>query len=122
MKLVVFADETRHGQLDMLLQKKDIAERMKNLCFYRNYDDFIVNLPRSICNTVIIAHKGALGMQGARAARILLHRVPVIWFSDDSDFVEESYKIGCNYFSAEPLTEELLNSALNRCSEMKGDN
>ncbi len=121
MKLAIFADETRAEQLTLLLQTTSIAERLKNVFFYKSYDDFIVNIPNCGCNTVIVAYKGALGMQGARAAKILLRRVPIVWFSDDNGFVEESYQIGCAYFSAETITKELLNLALNRCIELKGD-
>ncbi len=108
-------DETRQEQLNMLLQRNGIAERLKTVFFYKSYDDFIVNVPNSTCNAVIIAHKGALGMQGARAAKILLHRVPIVWFSDDCGFVEESYRIGCVYFSPDTITENLLTTALKRC-------
>ncbi len=115
MKLAIFADETRAEQLTLLLQTTGIAERLKNVFFYKSYDDFIVNIPNCGCNTVIVAYKGALGMQGARAAKILLHRVPIVWFSDDNGFVEESYRIGCAYFSTDTITENLLNVALKRC-------
>ncbi len=79
------------------------------------YDDFIKEVPNSGCNSVIVAHKGATGMQAARAAKILLHRVPIIWFSDDGGFVEESYRIGCAYFSPDTVNEKILSTALGRC-------
>ncbi len=120
MKLAVFADEIRREQLGTLLQANGIAERLETVSFYKNYDDFIMDVPNSTCDAVIIAHKGALGMQGARAAKILLFRVPIVWFSDDNAFVEESYRIGCAFFSADAITEKLLSIALGRC-EAKGD-
>ncbi len=66
--------------------------------FYESYDNFIHKLPQSV-----------------RAAKILLHRVPIIWFSDDSGFAEGSFRNGCVYFSAEAITEKILYAALGRC-------
>ncbi len=115
MKLAIFADNQRYEQLKDLCDSPGVAERIKATAFYMTYDDFIKELPRSGCNSVIVAHKGAVGMQAVRAAKILLHRVPVVWLSDDSAFLEESYNNGCAYFSAEPINETLLSKALNRC-------
>ncbi len=115
MKLAIFADECRHGQISQLCENADIASRIKSIVFYNNYDDFIMNLPRSECNSVIVAHKGAIGMQAARAAKVLMYRVPVVWLSDDSAFVEESYRVKCAFFSPEQITERVMTTALDRC-------
>ncbi len=117
MRLAVFADESRYEQMNQLCENADIASRVESVVFYSTYDDFIMNLPRSGCTSVVVAHRGATGMQAVRAAKILMHRVPVVWFSDDSAFVEESYQLKCAFFSPGLITEELLNAALNRCQK-----
>ncbi len=115
MKLAIFADDHRYEQLRDLCESPSVAERIETTDFYMTYDEFLKKLPNSACDSIIVAHRGAVGMLAVRAAKILLHRVPVVWLSDDSAFVEESYKNGCAYFSAEPITEKLLSSALKRC-------
>ncbi len=121
MKLAIFADKERQNFLEPILKPDALRTALKGYEFYGNYDDFIRELPRSRCDAVIVAHKGATGMQAVRAAKILLFRVPIVWLSDDSAFLEESYNNGCAYFSADPITETLLSAALNRC-RAKGEN
>ncbi len=113
MKLAIFADKERQGFLEPILGPA--SRELSEYEFFEDYDDFIKGLPNSRCDAVLIAHKGATGMQSVRAAKILLYRVPIIWFSDDNGFVEESYRNGCVYFSTEAITEGLLSTALNKC-------
>ncbi len=119
MRLAVFADEERRGSLELILRSDSVSHSVSE--FYDSYDGFIQGLPQSKCDAVIVAHKGAVGMQSVRAARILLHRVPIVWLSDDNGFVEESYRLGCSYFSTEEISAGLLSSALERCN-VKGEN
>ncbi len=113
MKLAVFADKESRSFLEAFLDPTH--EKLCGCEFYQSYDSFIQELPGCRCDAVIVAHKGAMGMQSVRAAKILLHRVPVVWFSDDVGFVEESYRLGCAFFSAETVTEKILSAALERC-------
>ncbi len=117
MKPAFFADLDRHGQLLDLCNSPAVAESIEGAVFYTSYDDFLKELPNGIFDCVIIAHKGAVGMQAVRAAKILMHGIPIVWLSDDSAFVEESYRNGCAYFSAERISEDILLSALRRCKK-----
>ncbi len=85
---------------------------------YENYDDFISGFPQDNASAVIIARRGADGMESARNAKVMKPNTPLIWFSDDEGFGVESYRIGCTYFSAEAITEKLLSAALMRCKEV----
>ncbi len=89
--------------------------------FYETYDDFIREFPREASQAVIIARRGADGMECARNARLMRPTVPLVWLSDDAGFGIESYRLGCAFFSAEPISEALLSTALERC-RVKGDN
>ncbi len=115
MKLVVFADEERQRFL------KPILSARGGYALHDSYDSFIRALPQGPWDAVLVAHKGAAGMQSVRAARILLQRVPVVWFSDDSGFLEESYRMGCVFFSAEAITQDQLWAALARCESERGN-
>lgn len=84
---------------------------------YATYDDFIAGYPQDHASAVIVSRCGADGMESARNAKIIQPDVPLIWFSDDEGFGVESFRIGCAYFSAVPVTEELLSTALARCQD-----
>ncbi len=117
MILACFAECGKKEALIKLNGRLD-AERAYEYIFFTSYDDFISKLADTDPDAVMIAHSGALGMQAVRAAKILLHRVPTVWFSDDSGFVEESYRLGCCFFSSEPLSEKIFTAALKKiCGE-----
>ena len=110
MKISVYANQCKREKIqDLLKQHTD------QLVFYEDYDTFISEIPTAGSQVLIVARDGAEGMESVRAAKILLPRTPVIWFSDDNGFGPESYRVGCNYFSAQPLSEEILEKAMKRC-------
>ncbi len=108
MKIAIFADSKQ--PIEAFLQNRGPA-----CLYFESYDDFISELPASGCDVVIVARPGAAGMETVRSAKILMPGVKVIWFSDDNGFGPESYRIGCAYFSASPITEERITAALRRC-------
>ncbi len=83
--------------------------------FYETYDDFVGGIPRDGCQSIIVARDGANGMESARAAKILKHRTPLVWFSNDNEFGPESYRVGCAYFFAGTLTTESFSKAFSFC-------
>ncbi len=115
MKLAIFAEPGRQSYLAPLVKAR--AESV----FYDDYDRFIRALSQGDWDAVLVAHKGAAGMQSVRAARILLRQVPVAWLTDDGGFVEESYRVGCTFFSAEVITQDLILAALQRCESERGN-
>ncbi len=112
LKFAIFADSE---QRDVLRQQLPRVRPTDAGIFYRSYDDFLSGLPDCSCDAVLVAQAGALGMESVRAARILLPTTPLIWLSDDRGFGPESYRAGCSYFSADPITHELLEQALKQC-------
>ncbi len=89
--------------------------------YYETYDDFIKGFPRDTSQAVIVARRGADGMECARNAKLMQPAIPLVWLSDDPGFGIESYRIGCAFFSAEAISEKLLSTALNKC-HAKGEN
>ncbi len=110
MKISVFSDNSKKGMLQEFLKRHS-----KRLVFYDTYDEFISELPGEGSDILIVACDGAHGMESVRAAKILLPDIPLIWFSDDKGFGPESYRVGCTYFSALPITEDILEKAMKRC-------
>ncbi len=110
MKISVYANENKRQLLQELLK-----QYTDKLIFYEDYDTFISEFPNAGSKLLIVARDGADGMESVRAARILLPQIPMIWFSDDNGFGPESYRVGCDYFSALPISEEILEKAIKRC-------
>ncbi len=115
MKIAILSDTERFLELEKLLVSIPMSGAAASCIPYNTYDDFIAELPDSRCELTVIALDGAEGMESVRAARILLPEVPLIWLTDDKGFGPESYRLGCAYFSAAPLSRELLLCALRRC-------
>ena len=106
-------------------EKCELARQLSALpdCCYRNicingfsdYDSFISNLSEGMPELVFVTADGADGMEGVIAAKSLLKNVPVVWFSDDSGFGAQSYRLGCAYFHKKPVSPQILSAAIARC-------
>ncbi len=116
MNIAILTDESRAALLDKIIGSFRMTEQNPSCTHFRCYDDFISGLSQSHYGMTIVALDGASGMESARAAKILLPEVPLIWLSDDKAFGPESYRVGCAYFSAAPITQELMRSAFARCN------
>ncbi len=115
MLISIFTHREQAERIEELITALPKAELPVACKIYENYDDYITGFPQDNASAVIIARRGADGMESARNAKIMQPNVPLIWFSDDNGFGVESYRIGCAYFSAAPITEEILSTALSRC-------
>ncbi len=111
MKIAIFSDLQQKLHLESLISGLGLPGVEPRYIHYPTYDDLIAELPESGCDLTIIASGGASGMESARAVKILLPHIPLIWLSDDKAFGPESFRLGCSFFSAAPITKELLKSA-----------
>ncbi len=107
--------ESVQGIRNLLTTLSDREGALYECAFYDQYDDFIRAFTQDQSQVVIVARKGADGMECARSARRMRPSVPLVWLSDDGGFGVESYRIGCAYFSTEAITESLLSTAIERC-------
>ncbi len=116
LKLTVFTHREEAAEFKELINSLSDSREISLECnYYDNYDDFIRGFPRDESQAVIVARRGADGMECARNARLMCPHIPLIWFSNDKAFGIESYRLGCAFFSAEPITEKTLKTALLRC-------
>lgn len=115
MKITVFTHKEEIPRYEKLLLALANETIPLEYIVYDDYDDFISGFSQGESQAVIVARRGADGMECARNAKVLKPDIPLIWFSDDQGFGVESYRISCAYFSAEPITETLLSTALARC-------
>ncbi len=116
MKITIFTHDEEVGRFEKLTAELSCSSKRPLECvYYVTYDDFIKGFPMDESQAVVVARRGADGMECARNARLMQPTVPLVWLSDDEGFGTESYRIGCAYFSAGQITEDLLSTALNRC-------
>ncbi len=116
MKITVFTHREEAAEFKEIINSLSDSREISLECnYYDNYDDFIRGFPTDKAGAVIVARRGADGMECARNARLMRPDIPLIWFSDDKAFGIESYRLECAFFSAEPITEKILKTALLRC-------
>ncbi len=80
-----------------------------------DYDKFLEYLKVKDYEMVFIMMDNAAGMEGVVAAQDMQPYKPVIWFSNDKNFVAQSYRLGVTYFAVKPISEKILNLAIARC-------
>ncbi len=115
MKITIFTHKEDIPHYERYLQSLPRGMSPLEYTVYDDYDDFISGFPDEESQAVIVARRGADGMECARSAKVMKPNIPLIWISDDEGFGVESYRIGCAYFSAATVTAELLSMALARC-------
>lgn len=67
---------------------------------------------------LVVLADGAAGMEGVFLARQMVPELPVLWFSDDSQFGMQSHRLDCSYFSTKPMTDDKLHRALLHCEKL----
>lgn len=92
-----------------------MAFRLLEISQTEDYEEFL-NLLRNVSYEIVfVAMDSASGMEGVIATKNVQPRVPVIWVSDDKNFVAQSYRLGVTYFSVKPIEEKMIGLALQRC-------
>ncbi|MBQ8803955.1 MAG: response regulator [Tyzzerella sp.] len=92
-----------------------MAFRLINYLQTDDYDTFLKMLKSNEYEMVFVMMDNAAGMEGVIAVQNLHPDTPVIWFSNDKNFVAQSYRLGVTYFSVKPISDKILSLALGRC-------
>jgi len=92
-----------------------MAFRLLHFTQTEDYDEFVGNLQRGEPDLIFVTKDNAAGMEGVIAVKNLYPDTPVVWFSNDKNFVAQSYRLGVNYFSVKPIDEKMMNLAMTRC-------
>lgn len=117
MNIVIYGEFYKRKPLVELIESCGMMQYRK-ICFFipNDYDEFLQELKHVLPQLIFISYDGADGMEAVIAAKNLHPDAPVIWFSNDEGFVSQSYRLGCTYFSAKPITCELVQNAILRYS------
>ena len=94
-----------------------LAFRMMQYSHAEDYDTYLKKLRSNIYDVVIVMADNAVGMEGVIAAQNVHPEVPIIWFSNDKNFVAQSYRLGVAYFAVKPIEQKMINLAFQRCGK-----
>ncbi len=92
-----------------------MAFRLLHFTQTEDYDEFVDNLQKCEPDLIYVTKDNAAGMEGVIAVKNLYPDTPVVWFSNDKNFVAQSYRLGVDYFSVKPIDEKMMNLAITRC-------
>lgn len=116
MNILIYGSE-REKEILIQHMKSRASMAFRLLCFSQtdDYDEFLELMQNKKQDLIFVTKDNAAGMEGVIAAKNVNPHIPVIWFSNDKNFVAQSYRLGVTYFSVKPIEEKIMNLALERC-------
>ena len=116
MNILIYGT-TREKELLVQYMKSQasMAFRLVTYSHADDYDTYLTMLRKHPYDMVFVMTDNAAGMEGVIAVQNVQPDVPIVWFSNDKNFVAQSYRLGVNYFAVKPVDEKIVNLALNRC-------
>ncbi len=94
-----------------------MAFRLVNYFHAEDYDTYLTMLREQEQDIVFVIADNAQGMEGVIAVQNVQSDTPIVWFSNDQNFVAQSYRLGVNYFAVKPVDERIVSLALERCQQ-----
>ena len=92
-----------------------MAFRVVEYSHAKEYDNYLAMLRMQSYDIVFILMDNAAGMEGVIAAKNVQPDVSIVWFSNDKNFVAQSYRLGVTYFAVKPIDEKIVRLALEKC-------
>lgn len=86
----------------------------KTKCFFEQ-ENLIPALMEECPAAVWVLMEKAAGMEGVIAVRRIYPELPIVWFSNDSGFAPQAYRLHVNYFAMLPVGKEKMDAALRKC-------
>lgn len=116
MNILIYGN-TREKELLVQHMKSQacMAFRLVNYSHAEDYDSYLAMLRKHEYDMVFVVADNAAGMEGVIAVQNVHPDTPIIWFSNDKNFVAQSYRLGVKYFAVKPINEKIVNLAINRC-------
>ena len=116
MNILIYGSVQDNELLVQLIKSQaSMAFRMVRYSHAEDYDMYINMLRNGEFDIVFVMTDNAAGMEGVIAVQNVQPDVPIVWFSNDQDFVAQSYRLGVAYFTVKPINEKVVNLALTRC-------
>lgn len=118
MNILIYGTQ---GEKELLIQhmksEASTAFRLINDVHTDNYDEYVDLLRENVYDVIFVMADNAGGMEGVIAAQTIDSEVPIVWFTNDKNFVAQSYRLGVAYFSVKPIDEKQVRLALQRCQQ-----
>ena len=92
-----------------------MAFRLIDYSHADDYDTYLKLLRQQQYEIVFVLADNAEGMEGVIAVQNTNPNTSIIWFTNDKNFVAQSYRLGVTYFAVKPIDEKILSLALKRC-------
>lgn len=83
--------------------------------YFTEQEALILALMEKCPAAVWVIKENAAGMEGVIAVRRIYPDISVAWFSNDSGFAPQAYRLYVDYFALMPADEEKINTALKKC-------
>lgn len=118
MNVLIYGD-TREKELLVQHMKSQacMAFRLVTYSHADDYDTYLAMLRKHQYDMVFVMADNAAGMEGVIAVQNVQSDTPVVWFSNDKNFVAQSYRLGVNYFAVKPIDEKIVSLAVKRCQQ-----
>lgn len=116
MNILLYGNlEEREILMKYLKSQACMAFRAVHYSHTEDYDTYLKELRSYKYDMVFVMVDNAAGMEGVIAAQNVDSDVPIVWFSNDKNFVAQSYRLGVAYFAVKPINEKTVGLAVERC-------
>ena len=116
MDVLIYGNAREKELLIQHLKKEAcMAFRMVQYSHAEDYDSYLKELRNKKYDIVFVMADNAAGMEGVIAVQNVQPDTAIVWFSNDKNFVAQSYRLGVCYFAVKPINEKIVNLALARC-------
>lgn len=116
MNILIYGN-AREKELIIQYIKSEASTAFRVIDYFHaeDYDSYLALLRENEQDVVFVLADNAEGMEGVIAAQNVQPRTQIIWFSNDKNFVAQSYRLGVSYFAVKPVDEKTVGLALKRC-------
>lgn len=123
MKILIFCEEHRqYEDLTCVIHGSCVGlTTVSHIQWTPTYDEFRRDLVKQAYDLVIVAEKGAMGMEICISTRKVRPNIPLFWFSDDPVFATQSYRLNCTYFGSLPVSVQVMANAFRRIRETSAE-
>lgn len=116
MNVLIYGNEREKELLIQHMKSEaSTAFRIIDFSHAKDYDSYLALLRETEQDMVFVLADNAEGMEGVIAAQNVQPDAPIIWFSNDKNFVAQSYRLGVSYFAVKPIDEKTVGLAVKRC-------
>lgn len=114
MNILIYGDG-EHDLTHMIKNIQTLQYRQLRFALPESYDAYLGALRSGSPDIIFITVPGAKGMEAAIAARDTCGSVRLVWLSDDEAFGAQSYRLGCDFFTAKPINDAVVADAMAHC-------